>query len=102
GMTLYAAACVAARGAARFPASPAAGQAVEFLRRAFTEGYGRDRAAADPDLAALRKHPEVVQLLAGPSTSEPRKERPRGVRGARRAASSAALRARLIVAERDK
>jgi serine/threonine protein kinase/tetratricopeptide (TPR) repeat protein len=65
GATLYAAACVAARAAARFPASAAAGQAVDFLRRAFAEDYGRDRAETDPDLAAIRHHPGFVRLLCG-------------------------------------
>src|SRR5262249_6608805 len=64
GMTLYAAACVAARAAAQFPASGAAEQAVEFLRRAFAEGYGREKAEADPDLAGVRQHPHFIQLLA--------------------------------------
>jgi hypothetical protein len=66
GMTLYAAACVAGRAAARFPSSGAADQAVEFLRRAFAEGYGREKAEDDPDLAGIRTHPRFVQLLAGP------------------------------------
>jgi serine/threonine protein kinase/Tfp pilus assembly protein PilF len=65
GMTLYAAACVAGRAAARFPASGAAEQAVEFLRRAFAEGYGREKAKDDPDLAGARAYPGFVQLLAG-------------------------------------
>jgi hypothetical protein len=64
-MTLYAAACVAGRAAARFPTSGAADQAIDFLRRAFAEGYGREKAATDPDLAAVRRHPRFAQLLAG-------------------------------------
>jgi serine/threonine protein kinase/tetratricopeptide (TPR) repeat protein len=66
GMTLYAAACVASLAAARFPASGAPEQAVEFLRRAFAEGYGREKAEGDPDLAGVRTHPRFSQLLAGP------------------------------------
>ncbi len=66
GVTLYAAACVAGRAAARFPASAAPDQAVEFLRRAFAEGYGRDKAPNDSDLAAVRTHPRFAQLLGGP------------------------------------
>jgi hypothetical protein len=65
GATLYAAACVAARAAERFPSSAAAEKAVAFLRLAFAEGYGREKAAADPDLAGVRRHPHFVQLLDG-------------------------------------
>jgi hypothetical protein len=65
GVTLYAAACVAGRAAALSPASGAAEQAVDFLRRAFAEGYGREKAESDPDLAGIRRHPRFVQLLAG-------------------------------------
>jgi serine/threonine protein kinase/tetratricopeptide (TPR) repeat protein len=54
GVTLYAAACVAARMAVESPTSAARTQALEFLRRAFAEGYGRDRAATDPDLEGIR------------------------------------------------
>jgi hypothetical protein len=54
---------VAARAAARFPSSTAAEKAVEFLRLAFAQGYGREKAETDPDLAALRRHPRFVQLL---------------------------------------
>jgi serine/threonine protein kinase/tetratricopeptide (TPR) repeat protein len=64
GATLYAAACVAARAAARFPTSGAGDQAVDFLRRAFAEGYGREKAATDPDLAAVRRHARFAPLLA--------------------------------------
>jgi hypothetical protein len=64
GATLYAAACVAARAAERFPSSAAAERAVEFLRLAFAEGYGREKAETDPDLAGVRRHPRFVQLLA--------------------------------------
>ena len=61
GMTLYAAACVSALlGGAD---DKAAEQAVEFLRRAFDRGYGRDKAAADDDLANLRARPEFRDLV---------------------------------------
>jgi serine/threonine protein kinase/Flp pilus assembly protein TadD len=63
GVTLYAAACVAARAAARFPQSSAAAQALDLLRRALAEGYGRDRAQADPDLTSLRDRPGFAELL---------------------------------------
>jgi hypothetical protein len=56
---------VASRAAERFPAAGAADQAVEFLRRAFAEGYGREKAETDPDLAGVRRHPRFAQLLAG-------------------------------------
>jgi serine/threonine protein kinase/tetratricopeptide (TPR) repeat protein len=67
GVTLYAAACVLARGADQ-AASPEraealAGQALEFLRRAFEKGYGRETAVADPDLRGLRRRPEFQQLV---------------------------------------
>jgi hypothetical protein len=39
-------------------------QVVECLRRAFAEGYGREKVGTDPDLAAIRQHPRFVQLLA--------------------------------------
>jgi tetratricopeptide (TPR) repeat protein len=65
GATLYAAACVAARAAAGLPSPVAADQAVEYLQRAFAEGYGRDKAETDPDLAGVRQHPRFVRLLAG-------------------------------------
>jgi serine/threonine protein kinase/Tfp pilus assembly protein PilF len=57
GATLYLAACVAARAAA-------AEQAVEFLQRAFAEGYGREKAETDPDLAGVRQDPRFVRLLS--------------------------------------
>jgi serine/threonine protein kinase/tetratricopeptide (TPR) repeat protein len=67
GITLYAAACVLALGADRSPdAGQAKGledQALDFLRRAFAQGYGRDRAAADPDLRGLRRRPAFQRLL---------------------------------------
>ena len=66
GVTLYAAACVASLAAARLPSSAAADQAVEFLQLAFAEGYGQDRAATDPDLAGIRRHPRFVQLSQSP------------------------------------
>jgi tetratricopeptide (TPR) repeat protein len=69
GVTLYAAACVLALGAEKTAdqgeATRLADQALEFLRRAFARGYGRDTAAADPDLRALRRRPEFQRLLEG-------------------------------------
>jgi serine/threonine protein kinase/tetratricopeptide (TPR) repeat protein len=66
GVTLYAAACVAGRAAARFPSSSAAAQALDLLRRALAEGYGRDRAECDPDLAGIRNEPGFAKLLGKP------------------------------------
>ncbi len=63
GAALYAAACVAARAWEQTLDPAAARQAVQFLKLAFTHHYGRDRAAADPDLHALREHPEFKKLL---------------------------------------
>ncbi|HXG12097.1 MAG TPA: serine/threonine-protein kinase [Gemmataceae bacterium] len=67
GSLLYAAACVSARAAEK-AADPAmarlaAAQALIFLRKALERGYGHDRAAQDPDLAAIRSHPEFGAVL---------------------------------------
>jgi eukaryotic-like serine/threonine-protein kinase len=64
GVTLYAAACVAARVAARYADPKAVEQALDLLERSFHEGYGKDKASDDPDLASLRRLPEFKQLLA--------------------------------------
>ena len=61
GVTLYAAACVSALAAAQHPA--VADQAVALLEKAFAENYGRDKAAADPDLAALRRDPRFRAMI---------------------------------------
>jgi tetratricopeptide (TPR) repeat protein len=60
GMTLYSAACVVALLGRD---DDAAKQALEFLRRAFAQGYGRDKAAADDDLASLRGRQEFRELV---------------------------------------
>jgi serine/threonine protein kinase/tetratricopeptide (TPR) repeat protein len=69
GVTLYAAACVAARVAEKSPdpaaARRAADQALALLERTLNVGYGREQAADDPDLAALRGRAEF-QHLVGP------------------------------------
>jgi tetratricopeptide (TPR) repeat protein len=69
GVTLYAAACVAARAAEKTSDPGALDQALAFLRKAFDHGYGQDRAAADPDLAAIRQLPAFRRLLAGRGTA---------------------------------
>jgi serine/threonine protein kinase/Flp pilus assembly protein TadD len=70
GPSLYAAACVAARAAERAGGSDAgrasAAKALSLLREAFARGYGRDKVALDPDLAALRGEPAFAQLTATP------------------------------------
>jgi Flp pilus assembly protein TadD len=38
-------------------------EAVEWLRRAFENGYSRARAGTDPDLDSIRKLPQVEALL---------------------------------------
>src|SRR5262249_15561512 len=67
GQVLYGAACVAAWVAKRSPDLPVArqarGQALDLLARAFARGYGRDRAATDPDLVGVRDDPEVQRRL---------------------------------------
>jgi tetratricopeptide (TPR) repeat protein len=68
GATLYAAACVAAlRAQQGGPAAPQAEeQALTFLRQAFDQGYGPDRADEDHDLDGIRQHPEFRTLLSTP------------------------------------
>jgi serine/threonine protein kinase/tetratricopeptide (TPR) repeat protein len=67
GPTLYAAACVAALMAEKSKdpaaAEQAAAEALRLLPQAFARGYGRDKAANDPDLKAIRRHPLLVELL---------------------------------------
>jgi serine/threonine protein kinase/Flp pilus assembly protein TadD len=70
GATLYAAACVAALAldhADPLHAPDVSAQALDLLEQAFRQGYGRDRAATDPDLAALRSLPRFRRLVAGGS-----------------------------------
>jgi tetratricopeptide (TPR) repeat protein len=64
GATLYAAACVLARAAERTLDPEVANQALDFLERAFLQGYGKDRAAGDKDLAGIRRLDGFRQLLA--------------------------------------
>lgn len=63
GATLYAAACVAALAWKQTLDPAVAKQALFFLEKAFGQGYGRDKAAEDPDLAALRENPLFKELL---------------------------------------
>jgi serine/threonine protein kinase/Flp pilus assembly protein TadD len=66
GPTLYAAACVAARLAEKASGAAAdqlGGQALAFLERALLHGYGREKAATDPDLRPISGHPRFAQLL---------------------------------------
>jgi serine/threonine protein kinase/tetratricopeptide (TPR) repeat protein len=69
GASLYAAACVTALWVEKMAHLPAAkGKAVEaaaFLRKAFSHGYGREKAAQDPDLKGIRGLPEFQQLFQG-------------------------------------
>jgi serine/threonine protein kinase/Flp pilus assembly protein TadD len=66
GGTLYAAACITALAVNKLTgpaATQLAARALDLLRQAFTHGYGRDKAADDPDLAALRDREEFKQML---------------------------------------
>ena len=63
GVTLYAAACVAALAAERFADSRAAEQALTFLELAFAQQYGQQQADKDPDLNGVRNHPGFARLL---------------------------------------
>jgi tetratricopeptide (TPR) repeat protein len=62
GMTLYAAACVTALIGR--DNDDLLRQSLDFLKRAFAHGYGRDKAAEDDDLANLRPLKEFKQLLS--------------------------------------
>jgi hypothetical protein len=64
GVTLYAAACVAALAADKLGDPAMAQQALTLLQQAFAQNYGRDKAATDPDLAGLRKDARFQRLLA--------------------------------------
>jgi tetratricopeptide (TPR) repeat protein len=64
GDTLYAAACVLALAAQGPAPADTIGQALDLLHRALDHGVETARAAADPDLAALRKNPRFKKLLA--------------------------------------
>jgi serine/threonine protein kinase/tetratricopeptide (TPR) repeat protein len=67
GVTLYAAACVyalsARKAANETEAAWMADRAIAFLREAFALGYGKDKAAKDDDLTAIRRHPEFRRLV---------------------------------------
>jgi serine/threonine protein kinase/tetratricopeptide (TPR) repeat protein len=67
GATSYAAACIAAHAVAR-SSSPAtkkqiSAQGFRFLEQSFAAGYGREKAAQDPDLEGLRRLPDFQALL---------------------------------------
>jgi tetratricopeptide (TPR) repeat protein len=61
--TLYTAACVAAIAAQASPSPRAVDQAIDLLRRAVERGATPARAAADPDLAAVRGDPRFQALI---------------------------------------
>src|SRR5262249_5613862 len=73
GPTRYAAACVASLLAGHSSGDAAdlfGNQALAFLERALAHGHGRDKAASDPDLRAIRGHPRFAELL-GHAAGEP-------------------------------
>jgi eukaryotic-like serine/threonine-protein kinase len=61
--TLYAAACVVALALEKGGTSAHSGQALDLLSRALAEGADAAKAAADPDLAAIRGLPRFEQLM---------------------------------------
>jgi tetratricopeptide (TPR) repeat protein len=65
GSMFYAAACVASLSAEKaadpLSATVAAKQALNFLDKALSQGYGNDRAATDRDLKAIRELPEFAR-----------------------------------------
>jgi serine/threonine protein kinase/Flp pilus assembly protein TadD len=66
GVTIYAAACVAAllaRKAAPAEAQRATAEALRLLGEAFRLHYGQDKAAEDQDLESIRQHPRFRELL---------------------------------------
>src|SRR5262249_47858290 len=63
GPTLYTAACIAARAAAKLDDPQAAAQAVDFLEKALARGIEREKVANDEDLAGIRSHPEFLRLI---------------------------------------
>jgi serine/threonine protein kinase/Tfp pilus assembly protein PilF len=75
GTVLYAAACVLARAAAQASDSDnrrqSEDQALEFLGRAFRQGYGRAGAVTDPDLKSLQGRIEFCELLRPTSSTTP-------------------------------
>ncbi|MEJ7637066.1 MAG: tetratricopeptide repeat protein [Singulisphaera sp.] len=60
--TLYAAACVSSLAAAKLRTPETLRQSLDLLRQALDRGAGLDKFAADPDLAALRGHPDFERL----------------------------------------
>jgi tetratricopeptide (TPR) repeat protein len=77
--TIYAAACVVARAYAALGSEATAAQALDLLERATAEGADPARAAADPDLAAIRPHPRFRRLVgsrASPEASPPSRPHP--------------------------
>jgi serine/threonine protein kinase/Tfp pilus assembly protein PilF len=61
--SLHAAACVVARAYGALGSSATSTQALDLLERAVAEGFDPSRAAADPDLAAIRRLARFEHLL---------------------------------------
>jgi eukaryotic-like serine/threonine-protein kinase len=62
--TLYAAACVAARAFDKAGTTAISDQGLELLKRALAEGADPAKAAADPDLVAIRRLPRFQCLIS--------------------------------------
>ena len=74
GDTLYAAACVSSRAAAKIGTPQTIKQTLDLLRKALEQGVGRDKFARDPDLEGMRNQPEFRRLVNRyASESNPRK-----------------------------
>jgi eukaryotic-like serine/threonine-protein kinase len=76
--TLYAAACVMARAFDKVGTAAISNQGLDLLERALAEGADPAKAAEDPDLVAIRRHPRFQRLIveargsAGTSSTGPR------------------------------
>jgi tetratricopeptide (TPR) repeat protein len=64
GDTLYAAACVSSLAASKIGTPETFRQSLDLLQQALDRGVGLDKFTEDPDLEALRSHPDFERLRA--------------------------------------